>query len=195
MEEGVYNYEAPPALEMPTSLVKSRFKVFLSRSAVDLPWGIYLDERFATLNVYICQELEEQPEAPVCLKGVCKKCECWNEYVSEQGAFGCQLQTGDLVLSFNDKSVWAEAEKEIQHGLRLVLECYRPPYKPCPMTSPPFLQTNERLLDVCWARSRFLTTVYDDEEALANTPDGGLRDLSRESSHIYSLDTIYFPGP
>ena len=109
----------------------------------------------------------------------------WNEYVSEQGAFGCQLQTGDLVLSFNDKSVWAEAEKEIQHGLRLVLECYRPPYKPCPMTSPPFLQTNERLLDVCWARSRFLTTVYDDEEALANTPDGGLRDLSRESSHKY----------
>ena len=71
----MYNYEAPPALELPTSLVKSRFKVFLSRSAVDLPWGIYLDERFATLNVYICQELEEQPEAPVCLKGVCKKCE------------------------------------------------------------------------------------------------------------------------
>ncbi|CAD7939826.1 unnamed protein product [Amoebophrya sp. A120] len=167
MEEEVFTYEAPPTLEVPTALAKSRFKVFLNRSAVDLPWGIYLDERFATLNIYIVQEIEEQAEAPVCQ---------WNEYVQDVGAFGCQLQTGDLVLSFNDKSVWHEAEGEIQHGLRLVLECYRPPYKPCAMTSPPFLQTNEKLLDVCWARSRFLTTVYDDEEALANTPDGGLRD-------------------
>ncbi|CAD7965174.1 unnamed protein product, partial [Amoebophrya sp. A25] len=167
MEEEVYNYEAPPALEVPNSLAKSRFRVFLNRASVHVPWGIYLDERFATLNVYIVQELEGAAEAPVSV---------WNEYVQDVGAFGCQLQTGDLVVAFNEKNTWHEAEQEIQHALKLVLECYRPPYKPCAMTSPPFLQTNEKCLDICWARSRFLTTVYDDEEALANTPDGGLRD-------------------
>lgn len=46
------------------------------------------------------------------------------------------------------------------------------------MTSAPFLQTSEKVMDVRWAKSRFLTSVYDDEDALAgNTPDGeGLAD-------------------
>ncbi len=59
------NYDPPPTLDMPNSLAKSRWKVSLTRLDTSVPWGIYLDERFAGLNIYLVQELEEFEDSPV----------------------------------------------------------------------------------------------------------------------------------
>lgn len=100
----VYTYEPPPVLDIPESLARANFKVFLTRKDVSFPWGIYLDERFANLNIYVVQELEESLDAPVNM---------WNAYADEIGAYGCQLQLGDIIVAFNEQHEWKEAEKEM----------------------------------------------------------------------------------
>ncbi len=47
------------------------------------------------------------------------------------------------------------AEREVAESLKLILECYRPPFKPCAMTSAPYLSTSEREMEVFWAKSRY----------------------------------------